>query len=152
ERGITAQFLGPDGLDSSELAKLAGDALEGTYYTTVAAPVSNFPNAAQYATDYQAKYNGSAPSFSAQAYDAASFCSAAIVKATVDAKAKPTREQVLAALKSLPALDGITSTYKFNDKGDPDPATYYIFTANTDPAKWDANVLASKIESAPPSN
>ena len=150
DRGITAKFLGPDGLDSPELAKLAGDALAGTYYTSVAAPVSQFPDAAQYASDYKAKYNGTAPPFSPQAFDSASFCGAAILQAAVNAKGKPTREQVVTALKGLPALAGITASYKFNAKGDPDPGTYYILAANTDPAQWDNNKLASRIEIAPP--
>ena len=150
ERGITTKFLGPDGLDSSELAKLAGNALSDTYYTTVAAPVSTFLNAAQFALDYQAKFKNVAPPFSAQAFDATNFCTAAILKAAVEAKGKPTRAQVVAAMKSLPTLDGITATYTFNPQGDPNPATYYIFAANTDPAKWNENKLITRIVSAPP--
>ena len=150
ERGITTKFLGPDGLDSSVLAKLAGNALSDTYYTTVAAPVSTFPNAAQFALDYQTKFNGVATPFSAQAFDATGFCAASILKAAIEAKGKPTRAQVVAAMKSLPTLDGITATYTFNPQGDPNPATYYIFAANTDPAKWNENKLITRIVSAPP--
>ncbi len=148
DRGIAAQFLGPDGMDSPELAKLAGDAVEGMYYTSVAAPVSNFPDAATFASDYKAKYNGDAPPFSAQAYDSASFCISAILTAAADAGAKPTREQVTTAMKGLPLLGGITGGYQFNDKGDITEATYYVLQANT--ADWNANKLVSKLGIAPP--
>src|SRR5918996_77585 len=38
EKGVKAKFLGPDGLDSSDLVKIAGKAVVGIYYTTAAAP------------------------------------------------------------------------------------------------------------------
>lgn len=148
DRGITAQFLGPDGLDSPDLVKLAGDAVEGMHYTSVAAPVSQFPNAAQFATDYKAAYNSDAPPFSAQAYDASHLCVAAIVKAAADAGGVPTRAQVLEAIKGLPALTGITGTYKFNDKGDPELATYFVLKVNV--TDWNANELVTRLEIAPP--
>jgi ABC-type branched-subunit amino acid transport system substrate-binding protein len=118
------------------------------YYTSVAAPVSQFPDAAQYATDYQAAYTDVAPPFSAQAYDSAGFCVAGILKAAADAGAKPTREQVVAAIKDLEPLAGITGGYSFNDKGDPDPATYFVLQANV--ADWNANQVIDRLEIAPP--
>ena len=148
DRGITAKFLGPDGMDSPDLAKLAGDAVEGMYYTTIAAPVSQFPNAAQYAKDYKTEYKGDAPPFSAQSYDATSFCVSAILTAAADAGAKPTREQVTAAMKALLPLGGITGDYKFNAKGDITKAAYYVMQANT--KDWNTNKLISKLEIAPP--
>jgi ABC-type branched-subunit amino acid transport system substrate-binding protein len=148
DRGVTAQFMGPDGLDAADLAELAGDAVEGMYYTTVAAPVSNFPDAAQYATDYEAAYSDAAPPFSAQAYDSASFCVAGILKAAVDASGAPERGQVVTAIKDLDPLAGITGTYSFNDIGDPDPATYFVLQANI--ADWNANEVIDRLEIAPP--
>ncbi len=148
DRGITAQFLGPDGMESSDLVELAGDAVEGMHYTTVAAPVSQFPDAAQYAEDYQATFNEAAPAFSPQAYDSASLCGAAILKAAADAGGKPTREQVLAAMQDLPALSGITGTYAFNANGDPETATYYVLKVNA--ADWGANELVTRLDIAPP--
>jgi len=151
DRGVTAKFLGPDGLDSSELANLGGDAIEGTYYTTVAAPVTFFPDAATFATDYQAEFGETVQPFGAQAYDSAGICITAITKAAEAAGGKPTREQVLAAIQELDPYQGITGTYDFTAKGDPTEAAYYILAANTDPAKWNDNKLAALITSAPPS-
>ena len=143
DRGITAKFLGPDGLDSPDLAKLAGDAVEGMNYTSVAAPVSQFPKAAEFATDYETAYKGPATPFAAQSYDSANLCASAILTAAVEAKGKPTRAQVLAALKSLPNLSGITGDYKFNTKGDPETATYFVLQANT--KDWNANTLVERL-------
>jgi ABC-type branched-subunit amino acid transport system substrate-binding protein len=148
DRGITAQFMGPDGLDAAELAELAGDAVDGMYYTSVAAPVSQFPNAAQYAADYQAAFNDTAPPFSAQAYDATGICITAIAAAAEAAGGTPTRAQVLNALRNLDPYEGITGTYDFNEIGDPVPATYFVLQANV--ADWNANELVERLEIAPP--
>jgi ABC-type branched-subunit amino acid transport system substrate-binding protein len=148
DRGIEAQFLGPDGLDSPQLAELAGDAAEGSYYTTVAAPVSQFPDAAQYAEDYQAEYGEEAPPFSPQAYDSMGICIQAIADAAQEVGGKPTREDVLAAMENLEPYEGITGTYEFNEEGDPLEASYYAFEVNTE--NWDANELALRLLLAPP--
>src|SRR5438105_3079613 len=41
EKGLKAKFMGPDGMDSSDLTKIAGKAVVGMYYTTAAAPTSS---------------------------------------------------------------------------------------------------------------
>jgi ABC-type branched-subunit amino acid transport system substrate-binding protein len=148
DRGIVAEFMGPDGLDSPVLAELAGDAVDGMHYTSVAAPVSQFPDAAQYAADYEETYNEAAPPFSAQAYDSMGICLAGIAQATADAGGKPTREQVIAAIQSLPPFKGITGTYAFNEKGDPVPATYFVLQANV--ADWNENALITRLDVEPP--
>ncbi|MDW8405752.1 branched-chain amino acid ABC transporter substrate-binding protein, partial [Chloroflexus sp.] len=148
DRGITAQFMGPDGLDSDELVKLAGNAVDKMYYTSVAAPVSQFPKAAKYAQDYQAAYGEGAPPFSAQAFDAANICAAGILSAAIAAGGKPTRAQVLEAIRNLPPFPGITGTFKFNAKGDPTTATYFVLRVNA--ADWNKNELISRLDIAPP--
>src|SRR5712664_3015792 len=47
EKGVKAKFLGPDGLDSSDLVKIGGKTLVGLYYTTSAAP-STSPQAKKF--------------------------------------------------------------------------------------------------------
>ena len=148
DRGIQAEFMGPDGLDNSELAELGGEAVAGMHYTSVAAPVSQFPDAAQFAQDYEAEYGESAPPFSAQAYDVVGICVEAIANAAETAGGKPSREQVVEALRDLESYEGITGTYTFDEDGDPDPATYYVLQVNVD--DWNANEVASRIESSPP--
>jgi ABC-type branched-subunit amino acid transport system substrate-binding protein len=112
--------------------------------------VTYFPDAGTFADDYQAEFGEPVQPFGAQSYDSAGFCLAAIAKAAVDAGAKPTREQVVAAMHELPPLQGITGVYEFDEEGDPTEAAYYILSANTDPAAWGENELAAQIDSAPP--
>ena len=45
EKGIKAAFMGPDGMDSSDLTKIAGAAVKGMFYTSVAGPVDVYPAA-----------------------------------------------------------------------------------------------------------
>ncbi|NJL06215.1 MAG: ABC transporter substrate-binding protein, partial [Chloroflexaceae bacterium] len=148
DRGIEAQFLGPDGLDSPELANLAGDAVDDMYYTSVAAPVSQFPDAAQFAADYQAEFNAAAPPFSAQAYDVIGICVEAIATAAIAAGDLPARAQVVEALAALPEYNGITGSYTFNANGDPEEAIYFVLQANV--ADWNTNELIERLAIAPP--
>ncbi|BCX04954.1 MAG: hypothetical protein KatS3mg053_2892 [Candidatus Roseilinea sp.] len=150
DRGITAQFLGPDGLDSPELLKLAGDAVKGMYYTSVAAPVSQFPDAAKFAEDYKAKFNEDAPPFSAQAYDAMGICIRAIAQAAEKAGGKPSREQVVQAIRDAGEYKGITGAYTFNAKGDPVTSTYFVLQVSDkdgEPGEvWNANAVVKKLD------
>lgn len=150
DRGITAAFLGPDGLDSPVMLEVAGDAVKGMYYTSVAAPVSQFPNAAKFAEDYQAAYNGAAPPFSAQAFDSMGTCIQAIANAAETAGGKPTREQVLEAMKALAPYEGITGTYDFNDKGDPVNGTYFVLQVSSEAGAaeevWNTNSVVKRLE------
>ena len=70
EKGIKAKFLGPDGLDSSDLTKIAGKTVVGMHYTSVAGPVSVYPQAKQFADEYKKKFGKNPEPFAAQAYDA----------------------------------------------------------------------------------
>jgi ABC-type branched-subunit amino acid transport system substrate-binding protein len=118
------------------------------YYTSVAAPVSQFPAAAQYATDYQAAFNDTAPPFSAQAYDSTGFCIAGILEAAIAAGGVPERAAVVESIFGLPLLSALTGSFEFNDKGDPETATYFVLQANV--ADWNANELVERLEIAPP--
>ena len=65
EKGVKAKFLGPDGLDSSDLTKIAGKAVVGMYYTSVAGPVSVYPQAKQFADEYKKKFGKNPEPFAA---------------------------------------------------------------------------------------
>jgi len=151
ERGIEAEFLGGDGLDSSELARLAGEAAVGANYVTVSGPPSAYPAAAQFITDYEAAYDEAAAYPAFQAYDSTRACLTAIANAAIEAGGTPTREQVKAAMAELEPFEGVTGNVEFNDKGDRDPAIYYVLeVTSADPAQWAQNEVADEIESEPP--
>lgn len=150
DKGIQAKFLGTDGLDSSELARLAGEAVVGVQYVTVAGPPSEYPASAQLGQDYQAKFNAPIPAFAPQGYDSAAVCMVAIAKAAEAAGGKPTRQQVNEAMKSIGVIDGVTGPIKFDEKGDRDPATYFILeVTSSDPAKFGESKIASKLTLTP---
>lgn len=150
EKGIEAAFLGTDGLDNSELARLAGDAAIGVQYTTVAGPPSEYPAAATMAEDYEAKFSAPAPAFAPQGYDTAGLCIAAIAQAAEAAGGKPTREQVNAAMADLGEYNGVTGPIVFDDKGDRSPATYFILEVTSgDPAEFANSTIVSKLDLSP---
>ncbi len=151
EKGIKATFLGPDGLDSSDLTKIAGKAVKDMYYTSVAGPVTVYPKAKKFAEDYKAKFKKDPEPFAAQAYDSASIGLAAIEQAVKAAGGKiPSREQVSVAVRKT-KFSGLTATIEFDEKGDPKKALYFVLqVASDDPAKWGENKEVKRLEIAAP--
>lgn len=149
--GYEGLFMGPDGFDASDFAELAGEAGVGTYYTTVAAPPTFYPDAAQFIEDYQAKYGEDPQPFAAQAYDSAGIVLAAIAQAAEEAGDVPTREAIAAAVRATENYDGITGTYTFDDNGDPELATYVILQVKSaDPAEWSSNEVLDEFQAPSP--
>lgn len=149
--GYEGVFLGPDGFDASEFAELAGDAGVGTYYTTVAAPPTFYPAAAQFVEDYEATFETQVQPFAAQAYDATGIVLAGIATAAEEAGGVPTREQVAEAIRATEAYEGMTGTYTFDENGDPEYAVYVIIeVTSSDPEAWGENtVLDSFVAPSP---
>jgi branched-chain amino acid transport system substrate-binding protein len=152
-KGIKSRFLGPDGMDSSELPKIAGTAIVGMHYTTVAGPVSVYPKAAKFAKDYKAKFGKDPEPFAAQAYDATAIGLKALERAIKAAgNKKPTREQITNEVHKTKAFPGLTGSFTFDAKGDPVPATYFVIRIlSGDPAKWGDNRLIKTLQIKPPS-
>lgn len=152
DRGLETRVLGGDGFDSSDLAQLAGEGAVGVNYVSVSGPASSYPQAAQFADDYQEAYSAAAAYPAFQAYDAATACLLAVGNAAEAAGGRPTREQVKAAMQEVTGFSGVTGDVSFDEKGDRSPATYYIFEVGSgDPAEWGNNEVVSEIEQEPPS-
>src|SRR5512145_1914105 len=115
EKGLKARFLGPDGLDSSDLSKIGGKAVVGMYYTSVAGPVTVYPKAKAFAEEFKKKFGKNPEPFSAQAYDATAILIQAIEKVVAAGKA-PTRETVAEAVRGV-KYDGVTGAIEFDAKG-----------------------------------
>ena len=149
EKGIKAKFLGPDGMDSSDLAKIAGKAVVGMYYTSVAGPVTVYPAAKKFAEEYKAKFGKNPEPFAAQSYDATAILIKAIEKAAQGGKV-PTREAVSAAIRDV-KYDGVTGAIVFDGKGDPKQALYFVLqVASADPQKWGENKEVKRLSIAAP--
>ncbi|MCE2654544.1 MAG: ABC transporter substrate-binding protein, partial [Planctomycetaceae bacterium] len=70
--GITAPLLGGDGWDSAELAKVAGDAIVGSFYSNHYSPDQPDARVREFIAKYQKEYNGETPDgLAALGYDAA---------------------------------------------------------------------------------
>jgi branched-chain amino acid transport system substrate-binding protein len=148
EKGVKSKFLGPDGLDSSDLVKIAGKTVVGMYYTTAAAPASS-PQAKQFADEFKTKFKKNPEPYAAEAYVAT-----AIALKALEAQAaggKPTnREAVAGAIRKV-KYTGMTGAIEFDDKGDPKKATYYVMqVANDNPEKWGDNKEAKRLAIAAP--
>ena len=151
DRGVTAQFMGPDGMDSSELASLAGDAVIDMHYSTVAAPANVYPDAAQFIADYEARFGESTQPFAAQAYDAMNICIDSIKRAMEAAGGVPTRAQVAEAVRATEDYPAITGAVTFNSVGDKALATYFVLKViSSDPAEWNSNELVESLDIAAP--
>jgi branched-chain amino acid transport system substrate-binding protein len=150
DAGYEGTFMGTDGMDASELANLAGDALTrggGMVYTSVAGPASAYPKAAQFAEDFEAKYGAAPQPFSAQAYDSMAICLKAIEAAATEAGGEvPTRLAVANAIRSV-NHDGLTGTLTFDEIGDLPVAKYFIIRVNATSADtWNTNEIVAELE------
>jgi len=150
EKGVKSKFLGPDGMDSSDLTKIGGKAVVGMHYTSVAGPVSVYPQAKQFAEDYKKKFGKNPEPFAAQAYDATAIAVKAI-EATAKGGTAPTREAVTAAIRGV-RHTGITGSVEFDAKGDPKKALYFVLQVVSDnPEKWGDNKEVKRLVIAAPS-
>ena len=144
EKGVKAKFLGPDGLDSSDLTKIAGKAVVGMHYTSVAGPVSVYPQAKQFAEEYKKKFGKNPEPFAAQAYDATAILIKAAEAATKGGNA-PTRDAITGAVRDVKHT-GITGSVQFDGKGDPKTALYFVLqVASDDPQKWADNKEVKRL-------
>lgn len=153
DAGYEGTFLGTDGMDSSDLADIAGDALTtggGMYYTTVAGPAAAYPAAAQFAADYEAKFGAAPEAYAAQAYDSMNVCLTAIKAAAEAAGGKPSRLQVAEAVRQV-SIEGLTGNISFDDIGDLPTAQYFIIKVNAAAAAdWGTNEIQEVLEVASP--
>jgi len=143
EKGIKAQFLGPDGLDSSELSKLGGDAVVGLHYTTVAGPLTEYPRAGPFADEYRKLFGKAPEPFAAQAYDATAIALKGLEAAIREGKGRPpSREAVARAVRKVRHV-GITGPIEFDDKGDPKKARYFVIRVARE---WKDNRAVKSME------
>jgi branched-chain amino acid transport system substrate-binding protein len=127
EKGFKAAFMGPDGLDSSEMVKITGASVVGSYYTTVAGPPDSYPETAAFAKKFKQRFGKEVESFGMYGYDAAQVGIKAIEQAIqTDGGKKPSRAEVSAAVRKLKNFKGLTGSITFDNKGDPIKAKYFV--------------------------
>jgi len=122
--GITAPFMGPDGILESAFIEAAGaDIAEGVYGTIAGTPRALLPEKGQkFFEDYRAKYNSEPEAYAIYGYEAASVVIKAI--STVCAKDKAA---ILNAMFNTKDFDGVLGTWSFDANGD---TTLYSMLGN----------------------
>ena len=155
EKGYMGMFLSDDGFDSSDAAKIGGEALlqgAGTYFSTVAGPAAVYPDTAKFIADFTAKFGATPQPFAAQSYDSTAICLKAIEEAAIaNGNKVPTRAQVATAVRAVKDFPGITGTINFNAKGDLLLAKYFVIqVGSADPTIWPENPISQILDIAPP--
>jgi branched-chain amino acid transport system substrate-binding protein len=150
EKGVKAIFMGPDGVDSEEMVKIAGAAAVGSYYTSVAPPRDATPETAAFAKKYKQRFGKDIEAFGLYGYDA----TLVGIKATeqwlkANPGKKPSRAQISAAVRHIKGFKGVTGAIEFDNKGDPLKAKYFVlrFEKQAYPGK-----VVKVIEQQPPAS
>lgn len=115
--GITATLFGGEGIDNTDLSRLAGAAADGVLVATPFFPEAGTQAAKDFAAKFKAKYGREAESMSAQAYDAAGILAAAVAAAGPD-RAK-IRDYLAAMNSPEKAYKGVSGNIYFNQNGEP---------------------------------
>src|SRR4051812_42197095 len=128
--GIDAQYVGADGIQSTELFKLGGSAVEGTLASFPGLPLDRMPQGKGFGEKYKAKWNQDVVLYAPQGYDAFNVFVAAMKKA---GSAEPAK-----FLPELAQIDyeGITGPIRFDEKGDIKDGPITMFKAVG--GKWQA--------------
>ena len=127
DKGVKAAFMGPDGLDSSEMVNITGAQVIGSYYTTVAGPPEAYPESATFAKKFKQRFGKEVESFAMYGYDAA-LVGIKAIEQTLQGNGgkKPSRPEVSAAVRKLKNFKGVTGAIAFDNKGDPVKAKYFV--------------------------
>ena len=149
EKGIKGKFMGPDGMDSSDLTKIAGKAVVGMYYTSAAGPASALPKAKGFVDDYKKKFGKNPEPYAAEAYDSAAIALKAIA-AAAKGGTMPAREAISAEVRKV-KHSGITGDIEFDGKGDRKKSNYFVLEVVSDnPEKWGDNKIVKQLTIAAP--
>jgi branched-chain amino acid transport system substrate-binding protein len=131
EKGVKATFMGPDGVDSEEMVKIAGAAVIGSYYTSVAPPRDATPETAAFAKKYKQRFGKDIEAFGLYGYDA-TLVGIKAMEGWIKANGgkRPTRTEVSTAVRNIKGFKGVTGPIEFDNKGDPIKAKYFVLQFN----------------------
>jgi len=118
QAGINVPIVGSDGMADAKLAKIAGGHnATNVYYTTPFSTKSGATNstAANFLKAFKAKYQTTAPTFSALAYD-----SVYMIKAAIENEKSANSVKIADGLAKLKNFKGVTGTITMNKKHNPE--------------------------------
>jgi len=112
--GVKATLLGGDGWDSPEMAKIAGDAINGGYFTNHYSPDDPRPEVQEWVKKYQAKYGQKPDALATLGYDAGLLLIQALKNAP---NAKP--DEIKAAFGAIKDFPCVSGRITFDEWGNP---------------------------------
>lgn len=127
--GISAKFMGGDGICSSELPKLAnGTIADDQVVCAEAGGVEASQNAAleKFKADFKKKFGANVQIYAPYAYDAVQVMAHAMVQA---GSAEPSK--YLPVLSKITGFNGVTGTIAFDEKGDIRNGALTLYTFRT---------------------
>jgi branched-chain amino acid transport system substrate-binding protein len=101
--GIKVPLLGGDGWDSEKLGEIAGDSLNGCFYSNHYAPEGPDPHVQEFLKKYKARYSGTPDCLAGLGYDSAKIVCDAIGKANSSKGA-----DIAAQLSKVKDFEGVT--------------------------------------------
>ncbi|MGZ0051947.1 branched-chain amino acid ABC transporter substrate-binding protein [Brevibacillus gelatini] len=133
EKGYKGYFMGGDGLDSSDMIKIAGDAVEGVVFTSVAGDVTQTEEGKKWAEEYKKATNKPLETYSVYGFDSMNVILNGVMEAIkANGGKKPTREQVLEAVHKTKDFQGQFTKVTFDEKGDNVNADVFIYKYDKD--------------------
>ncbi|HEY3709373.1 MAG TPA: branched-chain amino acid ABC transporter substrate-binding protein [Amycolatopsis sp.] len=117
DAGVTAKFVGPDGVKDDEFVKGAGDAAAKAYFTCPCVPADQFT---KFSDAYKAAAGKDPGTYSPEAYDLAT-----ILLKGIDS-GKKDRAGLLDFVKNYDG-QGITKHFKWNDHGELSSTTVWTY-------------------------
>ncbi|MSP37851.1 MAG: branched-chain amino acid ABC transporter substrate-binding protein [Deltaproteobacteria bacterium] len=152
EKGVKAIFMGPDGVDSEEMVKIAGASAVGSYYTSVAPPRDATPETAAFAKKFKQRFGKDIEAFGLYGYDA-TLVGIKAMEGWIKANGgkRPTRTEVSSAVRHIKGFKGVTGPIEFDNKGDPIKAKYFVlkFDKQSYPGKI-SKIIEQQAPAAPP--
>lgn len=128
DKGITVPILGGDGMDSSGLVDIAGEAVKNVYITSVAGDATSTPEGQKFIEDYKAKFNKDAEAFSVYGYDAMGVFLQGLENAIKANNGElPSKEAVIEAVRAVKDYKGVLTEVSFDEKGDNLNAKVYLY-------------------------
>ncbi len=114
QMGIRAILLGGDGWDSPDMVKIAGEAIEGGYFTNHYSPDDPRPEVQEWVRKYEEKFRVKPDALGTLAYDATNLLLEAIRRANSEDVVK-----VRDALQNIKRFKSISGEISIDEYGDP---------------------------------
>ncbi|WP_137009797.1 branched-chain amino acid ABC transporter substrate-binding protein [Aquitalea aquatilis] len=134
--GITADFMGADGVNTAEFGKLGGKDADGSYASSAGAPKENMPGFAAFNDKFKKRFNAEIQAYAPYTYDATRVMIEAMKRAGSADPAKYLPE--VAKTK----LQGVTGEIAFDPKGNIMNGTVSLYQLKN--SKWESVAAPAK--------